>query len=560
MVDVFRSNLKNLLPRITSSIQKSICIAFDTEFTALGNAYSPRDRRLDTVEERYWNRAEHMSDVLILQIGLSMVIPCAQRSSDYSVETFTFYMFPGTAGRNERFFNCQASSLQFLTSCGFDFNKSFGDGVSFVNERQERDLKKTWEKTFTANSEGDVCAVERLKGSIGEWLKSSNLNDSMTVRRSEFNSYVQRKICFDSLKNAFGNAFVEETKEEDLLITHLTEQNVQIKKLEQERINVDLMKEMIGFKAVFDILRDSKVPIVGHNCFLDVLLFYNHFVAKCPKDLRQFSSYWSEFAGGIYDTKLISEKITPCLESELQFGMNDTSLQSLFLALQENAQEGHLGTFAKVHAPSEEYVEGGRAHDAGFDSFMTAYCFVQLKSLCEQLNEKMGRKLFFDSHSSILTPLEMSLTSGTESPIDLFKNKLRLGRCDYPCLDLGYKQDVPEREMVYCVHATFNDEKSLFKELFPMELTKRSSDFKWGPEREYILLQDKEGGADSLRQVLDILPSCMTYQTYSDFIANGLRYKYTLFHSLFNESKAFFTATSAFAAGVLTTLYLKKLF
>lgn len=50
----------------------------------------------------------------------------------YKAKTFNFYIFPRPFEGSDKRFICQASSIAFLASCGFDFNKAIYDGVGYL--------------------------------------------------------------------------------------------------------------------------------------------------------------------------------------------------------------------------------------------------------------------------------------------------------------------------------------------------------------------------------------------------------------------------------------------
>jgi len=56
----------------------------------------------------------------------------------YTHRGYSFYVFPNsTSSRNVKLFCCQTSSIKFLSEHGFDFNKLFKDGVSYLSTGKE---------------------------------------------------------------------------------------------------------------------------------------------------------------------------------------------------------------------------------------------------------------------------------------------------------------------------------------------------------------------------------------------------------------------------------------
>ena len=53
-------------------------------------------------------------------------------AGSYQARTFNFYLFPRPFEGSDKRFVCQSSSLAFLASCNFDFNKVVYDGISYM--------------------------------------------------------------------------------------------------------------------------------------------------------------------------------------------------------------------------------------------------------------------------------------------------------------------------------------------------------------------------------------------------------------------------------------------
>ncbi len=65
------------------------------------------------------------------------------------------------------------------------------------------------------------------------------------------------------------------------------------------------LREAAGFAAVFDMMRASGKPGVGHNCMFDVAYALQNFaVGDLPgrwSEFKALAAYWH--SGGLYDTK-----------------------------------------------------------------------------------------------------------------------------------------------------------------------------------------------------------------------------------------------------------------
>ena len=141
----------------------------------------------------------------------------------------------------------------------------------------------------------------------------------------------------------------------------------------------ELVNKFEGFSRVIQILIDCKKPIVGHNCFLDIMKIYNQFYNALPPSYYQFKRDIHEAFPGIYDTKFLSYELRRRLEdieSDLSLPLMSTKLSALFQTLsQENMSKIDLMYAPNItHAEGfEKYRENGLCHEAGYDAYMTGY-------------------------------------------------------------------------------------------------------------------------------------------------------------------------------------------
>jgi hypothetical protein len=86
----------------------------------------------------------------------------------------------------------------------------------------------------------------------------------------------------DSLRNKIiKNKFVITAC--DIVIFTIKDNKLQVLKLSSEEVEVmkrQQLKKVLGFRAVFKDLVNSKVPLVGHNCMYD-LLFMMKYLQSC---------------------------------------------------------------------------------------------------------------------------------------------------------------------------------------------------------------------------------------------------------------------------------------
>jgi len=69
------------------------------------------------------------------------------------------------------------------------------------------------------------------------------------------------------------------------------------------------MKEY-GFTEIIDTITASKKPLIGHNCFFDMVYFFRQFIGPLPGSFKEFKEQWIEEFPETYDTKHLSCKIS----------------------------------------------------------------------------------------------------------------------------------------------------------------------------------------------------------------------------------------------------------
>ncbi|KAG2427674.1 hypothetical protein HXX76_012323 [Chlamydomonas incerta] len=191
-VDVTRHNFDAMLPAVRRYLAAADFYAFDCEMTGLF-LDGHNENYLDDMQDRYNRTAASAHAYVINQFGLSCFKrlrpdgPAGERR--YAAATFNFYLFPrppegGAAAANSsaRRFTCDAGSLAFLASQGFDFNRCIYDGVPFMPVRQRDELLRQVDGDRGGNEGGgaradvvlskpeDIAFVEGLLTTVREWL------------------------------------------------------------------------------------------------------------------------------------------------------------------------------------------------------------------------------------------------------------------------------------------------------------------------------------------------------------------------------------------------------
>ncbi|KAH3744629.1 poly-specific ribonuclease parn [Pelomyxa schiedti] len=429
-MDVVRENFLESLPIIEEAIQQSDFVAIDTELTGLSSEQD-QESMLDTVQDRYSKiRSSSISDnFLIIQVGLCPFKWNSDKNT-FVATPFNFYIFPAPMNRDacDRRFMCQSSSLAFLASTGFDFNKLFNHGIGYLTPSQENDLKRKMELRAVQSEPVPVGEnkpfVDSTIATVTEWLKNSP--DQKTLSLPPCNSFL-RLLLFQALESNFPHGiYVESVKAERAADTYISihrasdEEKVALQKKKQEE-DQRAFDMAVGFTKVVSLLRQSNKPIVGHNMLRDVCLLVSQFwEPKLPESVATFKALVNGLFQQVFDTKFIASTLATKIP-----GLNYTALPDLF----NRIKQAPFAVTSEFPSTTPKYSSANSSwHEAGFDAYCTGMVF-----------------------SAFVHHLREPTTIPDLKPVSHMKNKLFLMKCDPPYLHLEGPEETTARDHVFVI-------------------------------------------------------------------------------------------------------------
>lgn len=368
-MDVTNENFITLLPEIVETVRDCDFIAIDTELSGLMRERS-LNNRFDLPNERYAKAFVSSRGYFIMQFGISCFTKCPS-SSEYNNRTYNFFIFPQSNeafGDIDRSFSLQAHAIQFLSENGFDFNKLFRHGVSYLTFEEKKNLSAKLRAGIQANSKADkdLCQTDR-------------------------------------------------------------------KELE-EKNRVALIRAK-GFLEVLEQIILNKKAIVGHNLSMDLIHIINQFIEPLNDDYLTFKETCHSLLPIIYDTKYMAHYI---FDSD-SFTNNQSRLGDLFTQLTRSKSHAKF----KINHLNEFHDENQMPHQAGYDAYMSGYCFLVL---CEShLNDRKPTKAKKDEPDSSPCSIAQDYRILSE-----FANKIHLSYSyDFKCFNLGGDEDLRDRSHVF---------------------------------------------------------------------------------------------------------------
>lgn len=452
-MNVTRHNFHEVFGDLKKEIESPHCrfIAIDTEFTGLSPNEFEKEKFIDTLEERFRKVKRAGESFLVTQFGLSAVHVNEQH--EFSIKTWNFYVFPRPYGSSDERFLCQASSLQFLSEHGFDFNKFIGEGIPFLNLAKCKPMRERLEKRIEnlnkpnknlSLSEEGLAFQKEVENQIDDWLANGNGRNGTKLVVKAHNSFY-RMVIHETVR-AKANYLYSETVAEGVEV-----QFVSVKVKEQllaarAKEMRDEMEEAVGFTKVIELLSKSKKPVIGHNALLDFVYVFNQFYKPLPETLAEFKDQLLTCFPTIYDTKHLA------LRSPLGAKLTSTSLGFLFEYMRANVKpapetlissDPQFDAYRRALEAEADSDSKLLCHEAGFDAFMTGACFLGL--LAHDNSGEVSLTSIFSDKSQFEKRL---------GEMETMKNRLNLMISDEAFLDLANAAQTIDRSKVYRVSTT----------------------------------------------------------------------------------------------------------
>ncbi|XP_042173200.1 poly(A)-specific ribonuclease PARN [Oncorhynchus tshawytscha] len=477
-MEVTRTNFKDSLSTVYSAIEEADFLAIDGEFSGIsdGPNVSALTNGLDTPEERYMKLKKHSMDFLLFQFGLC-TFTYDQAESKYVIKTFNFYIFPKPFNRTspDTKFICQSSSIDFLASQGFDFNKVFRHGIPYLNQEEEVQLREQYEERRSqSNGSGNpsyisptqtkaLAAPEEHREYIGrvvEKVESLFTTSEKTVDLEPCTGF-QRKLIYQTLNSKFPKGLHVETLETEKVKRYIPSKvdGEERKRRERQKQGENRceLNDAVGFSRVIHAISKSGKLVVGHNMLLDVMHTIHQFYCVLPEDLNDFKEVTQCVFPRLLDTKLMAttqpfkELINITSLAELQKQLKESPSNLLKLSrtrfYSSGSQPGVLG------APGAQE----QLHQAGYDAFITGLCFISMANYLGGV--RGGGEL--KKAISVVTPYfpdsPRAHIPSQSKLIQPFVNKLFLMRIiDIPYLNISGPDLQPKRDHV--LYVTFPKE------------------------------------------------------------------------------------------------------
>ncbi|NWW65572.1 PNDC1 ribonuclease, partial [Ifrita kowaldi] len=394
------------LPRLRRRILRAAFVALDMEFTGLHSTSLQNNEPslFDSPAERYVKARQSVQRFTLVQLGKCYFGTESDfpRTYRYVVHSYNFFLFPSTLGIRDVEFTLSASSIQFLSHYGFDYNKFLKDGIPYMNEVQEKILRQsllagTWK--VCSNADRDV--LKKAIDEVTSWIAAAKEEDTMILQ--DLNGYHVLEVQL-VLRQALENVWTEPLGDKKVMVKKVSPEHRQL--LENSSYD-HCQKKLIllsarGFTNLFHILVKAKKPLVGHNMFMDLMHLHDKFYRPLPESYEEFKRNIHNLFPVIIDTKTVTKSVQKVRCTGL-FVSNQNLTHPLVVSSNLNPKGPPCPVIALASGCSR-YAEKKSPHEAGYDAFLCGSGKMLLKtpSVCVGICDAVEADPSFSQYLTVL--------------------------------------------------------------------------------------------------------------------------------------------------------------
>nr|CAD7399233.1 unnamed protein product [Timema cristinae] len=270
-MDVTRENFRAVLSELKNTIPSCHFLAIDGEFTGL--LVGDKINAYDSPAKQFSKMRQESMEYLLIEFGLC-VFHYNKEKNSFTHRGYNFYVFPRQFSQRsyDPQFRCSSSSLSFLISHGFDFNKLFKDGIHYTTDLQMEPLRANLEEKqklrnmkslFQTESipipDIHVPLIEDICDRIEKFLA---IKEPKELQLDQYNGYI-RKLLYQEVGKRFPHAYLETRTASDgtrTMFVMRSDGDENRKKLEEDKIDREIneLEEATGFCEVINLISLSK--------------------------------------------------------------------------------------------------------------------------------------------------------------------------------------------------------------------------------------------------------------------------------------------------------------
>ncbi|NWV67413.1 PNDC1 ribonuclease, partial [Malurus elegans] len=403
-MEVGAEGFARCLPRLRRRILRSAFVALDMEFTGLHSTCLQNNEPslFDSPAERYLKARQSVQRFTLVQLGKC----CSDTESDlprYVVHSYNFFLFPSTLGVRDVELTLSASSIQFLSHYGFDYNKFLKDGIPYMNEVQEKNLRQhllagSWKVCSTNNADRDV--LKKAIDEVTSWIAAAAEDETMVLQDLSGYHVLEVQLV---LRQALQNIWTEPLGDKKVMVKKVSPEHRQL--LENSSYDRCQKKLILlaarGFTNLFQILVNAKKPLVGHNMLMDLMHLHDKFYRPLPESYEEFKRNIHNLFPVIIDTKTV----TKSMQKECLFP-RASSLLEVYTVLCSSIlnPKGPPCPVIALASGCSRYAEKKSPHEAGYDAFLCGSVLLMSAHLllCRSTDDAVEADPSFSQYLTVL--------------------------------------------------------------------------------------------------------------------------------------------------------------
>ncbi|KAF7916191.1 uncharacterized protein EAE98_010776 [Botrytis deweyae] len=434
-MEVDKENWQRLLLPILKDIANATFVSFDLEMSGITTRpkHTSQERTHDLGKPSLQQQYEEVKDAAetfqVLQLGITCVEEDREKeyylAKPYNINLSPLLLYDRVFDLDRKF-SFSSSATNFLQSNGFDIGAVFTMGVPYLSEQEEVEARERYDQRIERNAAipsivfdpSDVGTLEfyrRARSIITEWIEAKE--PKMTFvnvdnPKGPLNGFQRRLVhqlvrsefpqcrCFARLDGSFMQVEkIDHDREAKFKIEQLKKFNQRIATQSGARFIFEALcgGDLTGIDPMWSYthdenaqpntvdsshaaleaelakvtkkLKEKQQVIVGHNLFTDLCFLYKTFIGDLPAGVGDFQSQIHSLFPFVIDTKYLATYNSDAMKPRV-------NLKELLIPFQKI----HMPLIL-LHEKHNTYgATNGNAHEAGFDSWMTAELFAKLSA------------------------------------------------------------------------------------------------------------------------------------------------------------------------------------
>ncbi|KAG8346916.1 putative ribonuclease [Trypanosoma vivax] len=428
-MNVDKVNCSVVFEDFRSSLERCNFYAVDQEMTGVD---SPEDPQLGsmTLDELYQISRKVVNRYMAFQFGISMFTRI--KSNTYEVKSYNFYL-----ARDSGDFVMSAEATSFLLSNKMNFQMWLSNGMKYRSAQQK--LEDDSVRALDMSSPTEQRVADYLVSRIEGWYRSCprEKGDHFIIKSIVNKSIAQMATSALMSREIFVSLiYNEQTAHEGLVDITVRQISPPITSPPQNSQETTQFNKEVGFLNFWKCLVLCKKPVIGHNFWLDIMFMVQMHEAPIPETYGKYKEFVHQLFPFIYDTKTLSQQ----LDKRNLFKTSHLScLYKEYCDLNRESADPILFVSPPGHdtydPKSPNFVS--KAHEAGYDSYMTGVVFSIFKDLYNSvdgfyLEQWVNTISAFGSHYYMviggkdLLKISSTFIVRFEEEIDLFLARLLL--------------------------------------------------------------------------------------------------------------------------------------